>query len=101
MGANSAEWTVNVLEGGKYTVILDYACTDQSAGSSVKIRAGKAAVSGIVKSTGGWGEFKDWNTGIITLSKGVNQLVVEAESRPGLGVMNCKGVRLIPVRIKP
>ena len=79
-------------------MVLNYACTDESAGAKVNIRTDKSGPSGIVKTTGGWEEFTDWNIGSVTLTKGVNTVSVEAESRPGLGVMNLKSVLLIPVK---
>ena len=98
MGHNSAAWAINVKKPGKYTVMLTYACTDQSTGSLVKLNVDKAAVTGTVKTTGSWDTFKDWNLGAITLPAGMQKLVIDAESKPGLGVMNLRSVVLVPVK---
>lgn len=102
MGADSAEWTINVPAEGKYKLVLNYACTDQSAGSTIHINAGSdngrtSAIAGVVRTTGGWDTFRDWIPGILHLSKGVNRLLVAGTPKPGMGVMNLKYVRLIPV----
>jgi len=101
MGADSAEWKINVPADGKYKLVLNYACTDQSAGSTIHINAGPisgrtSAIGGTVLSTGGWDAFRDWSPGVLRLSQGVNRLVVDGAPRPGMGVMNLKYVRLIP-----
>ena len=97
IGHNSATWTVNVLKPGKYTVLLTYACTDQSAGSQVKMNMDKATAKGVVKTTGSWDTFTTWNMGTFTLAAGVQKLVIDAESKPELGVMNLKRVVLVPL----
>jgi alpha-L-fucosidase len=102
MGADSAEWKINVPAEGKYKLVLNYACTDQSAGSTIHINAGPisgrpSGIAGAVLTTGGWDAFRDWSPGILNLSKGVNRLLVAGAPKPGMGVMNLKYVRLIPV----
>ena len=97
MGADSAEWTINAPAAGQYTVVLKYACTDQSAGSTIHISTPKTKLSGTVASTGGWESFKDWRPGTVLLSKGTNILLIDGQSKPDLGVMNLKQVLLIPV----
>jgi len=97
MGTNSAVWTVNIKKPGKYRVILSYACTDASAGANVNLGIDKAVFGGVVKSTGSWETFKDWNTGTITIPAGMHRFLIEAVSKPDMGVMNLKRVRLIPV----
>jgi alpha-L-fucosidase len=101
MGADSAEWTINVPADGMYKLMLNYACTDQSAGSTIHINTGvingrASAIAGAVRTTGGWDAFRDWSPGILHLTKGVNRLLVAGASKPGMGVMNLKYVRLIP-----
>jgi len=103
MGVDSAEWTINVPATGKYRVMLSYACTDQSAGSMIHLSAGTgnaqtSVIKGLVRTTGGWEVFKDWDAGILNLSSGVSRLLIEGEAKPGLGVMNLRKVRLVPVQ---
>jgi alpha-L-fucosidase len=98
MGSNTAVWNVNIRKPGKYQLILNYACTDASAGASVNLDMGKASLKGAVASTGSWETFKDWNMGIITIAAGPQQLSIAATAKPDLGVMNLKNVKLIPVK---
>jgi alpha-L-fucosidase len=103
MGADSAEWTINVPARGMYKLVLNYACTDRSAGSTIHISAGPLnalvpAIKGIVRSTGSWDSFSDWDAGTLVLSRGVNRLSIGGTPKPGLGVMNLKYVRLVPVK---
>jgi alpha-L-fucosidase len=98
IGRNSAEWILNIQKKGKYRIILEYACTDTSAGSSVNLQIRKATLRGAVKSTGGWESFRSWEMGTVTLAEGVNRLVIEGESKPSLGVMNLRSVKLVPIK---
>ena len=43
-------------------------------------------------------EFKEWNIGTVTLPEGVHKLIIDAESKPDMGVMNLKNVVLVPVK---
>jgi alpha-L-fucosidase len=97
MGHNSVEWTINARKPGKYKVVLNYACTDQSAGSTINLGIDNPVFMGAVKSTGSWETFKEWNIGTVTIPSGAHKLVIDAEAKPGMGVMNLKGVALVPV----
>ncbi|NRF41702.1 alpha-L-fucosidase [Pedobacter foliorum] len=92
-------WNVNVTQPGKYKVILSTACTDASAGSKIAVSLGKTTLPGVVKGTeNSWGAYKDWDMGTAVISKkGTNTILVKAITKPGLGVMNLKNIRLVPV----
>ncbi|WP_316748830.1 alpha-L-fucosidase [Pedobacter gandavensis] len=92
-------WKINTAKPGKYKVVLSRACTDVSAGSTINLTAGNSTLSGVVKGTGAtWNEYQDWELGTVVLAKkGVNTVSVKALTKPGIGVMNLKNVRLIPV----
>lgn len=97
---SAVQWNMNVKQPGKYKVILQYACTNESAGSVIQVVAGKTTLKGTVKSTDdSWGAFKDWEIGVVNLpAKGPQSIQINALTKPGLGVMNLRNVRLVPVK---
>lgn len=92
-------WNIQVKQPGKYKMTLSFACTDASAGSKIAVSAGSTTLTGVVKGTeDNWGIYKDWDLGTVALSKkGVNTVLVKALTKPGLGVMNLRSIRLVPV----
>lgn len=95
----TVSWKVNTVKPGKYKVVLRTACIEVSAGAKINVTAGNSTLSGLVKGTGNsWDDYKDWELGTVVLAKqGINTLSVKALTKPGVGVMNLKNVRLIPV----
>ncbi|NLR79996.1 alpha-L-fucosidase [Chitinophaga eiseniae] len=93
-------WRVNVKQPGEYKVVLNMACTDASAGAKIGVAAGNTDLSGTVKSTdNSWAAYKDWALGTVTFEHaGTQNVVIDAVTKPGLGVMNLTKVRLIPVK---
>src|SRR5262249_42463579 len=55
---DEAVWSVQVARAGKYTVWLDWACPDDSAGNTFVLEAGGARLTGKVQSTGSWDNYK-------------------------------------------
>lgn len=96
----TATWNIQVKQPGKYKLVLSTACTDASAGAKIAVTAGNTTLTGVVKGTNNsWGEYQDWDLGTVVLSKkGVNTVVVKPLTKPGLGVMNLRNARLVPVK---
>ncbi|CAN5423562.1 hypothetical protein BH11ARM2_BH11ARM2_33560 [soil metagenome] len=87
-------WTFEA-NSGMDNVEIEYACADDSPGATYEVEIGGQKLTGTVEATGGWSQFKRFNVGRITLdSGGTLKLTVRALSKPGLGVMNLRAVRL-------
>src|SRR5262249_50675470 len=69
-----AVWTVDVPAAGKYSVTLDYACENSSAGNTFVLEADNGQLLGKVASTGTWDNYKTSNIGEITLAAGQQRL---------------------------
>ena len=72
---DQAVWTVNLPAPGRYQVILDYACHNNSAGNSFLVQAGTQRLSGIVQGTGNWETYRRVTIGEAALGAGRSQIV--------------------------
>ncbi|MBT3201180.1 MAG: arylsulfatase [Phycisphaerales bacterium] len=103
-------WPVDVVNAGQYEVTLMYACAADDVGAKFRVECGTGSVDGQITKAHDpkfiespdriarkevyekvWAPLK---VGKITLSKGVNKLIVRAISKPGQQVMELKAVRL-------
>ncbi len=93
------EWSVAGQKAGRYRVELNYACEEPSAGSTFDVRIGSSLLSGTVVNTGGWKNYTTVTLGEVELTGGTRAaVVVQATSKPGLGVMNLRNLRLLPTK---
>jgi putative heme-binding domain-containing protein len=91
-----AIWTVEVPKAGKYTVFLDYACPDDSAGNKFALITDSGRVTGIVAGTGGWQKYKEAKFGEIELAAGKQQLTMRSEGKIRQHLLDLRAVRLVP-----
>ncbi len=103
-------WPVDVVNAGQYEVTLMYACAAGDVGAKIRVECGSGAVDGKIAKAHNpkfihspdrierkevyekvWAPLK---MGKITLTRGVNKLIVRALSKPGKQVMELKAVRL-------
>lgn len=88
-------WTVKVAKPGTFSVEITYAAEPGSAGSEYVVAVGDSQVAGKTESTGSWTEFKTVALGSLKIPEaGRAVLAVRPKTKPGLGVMNLKSVRL-------
>src|SRR5207249_2627717 len=95
-------WNAMVEQPGRYTVEVSYACEPNSAGAGYEVVAGdegeKGTARGTIHSTGNWETFTSETLGQVELPAGKQTVRVRALTKPGVGVMNLRQVRLVPVR---
>lgn len=109
---DSVVWLLDVHTSGRYSVAIDYTCPVADAGSTVELRLGNQALTGLVQP--GWDpplytnqdtlprppaesqmkEFRTLELGDVTLTAGTGQLVLRALSIPGRSVMDVRRVTL-------
>jgi alpha-L-fucosidase len=94
----TASWKFKVTKPGVFTVKVDQACENTTAGSEYTVTVGDRSVKGTVTATGSWSKLASVDIGEISIpSKGTYTLTVKAVTRPGFAVMNLAGVTLTPV----
>ncbi len=94
-----AEWTVKVVQPGRFRVEIEYACEKASDGGTVQVTVVDQAVSGQLKTTGSSHAFRRLVLGELTIPSvgewGVSARGRRRESAPTL--MHLRAVRLLPV----
>lgn len=78
---DTVTWHVDVAAAGAYEVSLTYACADRRGGAELEVRAGAAAVTGKVFTTGGSADFIAVPLGLLALPAGPVDLVVRATQK--------------------
>jgi hypothetical protein len=93
-----AVWSLDVARPGKYAVWLDYACLGRHAGNSYLLRVGLNQLSGKVKGTGTWDDYRQDPIGEVTLSAGPQQLMLRSAGPIRKYLMDLRAVKLVPVK---
>ena len=93
---DQAVWTVNLPAGGRYEVVLDYACHSSSAGNSFLVQAGTSRISGIVQGTGNWETYRRLAVGEVMLPAGRSQVVFRSAGPIAGALIDLRGIELRP-----
>ncbi len=93
-----AAWTVDVPAAGKYTVWLDWACLNSSAGNAFVVRSSGNALNGKVEGTGGWETYKQANIGEIALTAGKQKIIFKASGKIERFLLDLRSLKLVPLR---
>jgi len=93
-----AVWSFDVAQPGKYTVWLDYACLGRYAGNSYLLRVGLNQITGKVKGTGTWDNYRQDQIGEVTLSAGPQQLTLRSAGPIRKYLVDLRAVKLVPVK---
>jgi alpha-L-fucosidase len=90
-------WSIDGAKPGRYTIEVSYACEPGSAGAEYQVSVGDGRqLKGKISSTGSWGTFRSETLGELELAAGRQTIQVRPLSKPGVGVMNLRWVRLTP-----
>jgi len=89
-----AVWTLEVAQPGKYSVALDYACDDGTAGQSLAVEIAGQRIVAKVPGTGNWDTYRQLRIGTVELIAGEQQLTVRPDRPPQGAVIDLKSVRL-------
>lgn len=97
--ADSVSWKIAAPSAGKYLVALEYACEPGSGGSTlgIEVDGQDSGLRGSVAQTASWSDYKTMTLdGSLPLSAGRHTLRLKPIAKPGLAVMNLRGISLEP-----
>lgn len=82
---------------GRFRVVLDAAC-DPAGGGELEVRMGGQVTLTRIHSTGGWNQFREIEAGELEFDEaGEFGLVIQPRSIDGQGIVNLRGIRLVPL----
>jgi len=91
-----AVWTIDVPRGGYWTVQVDYACDNGTAGGLLKLSTGTRLLTARIPGTGTWDDYRTWTAGKLDLGGGRRQIIVTAPEKPPAALLDLKAIRLLP-----
>jgi mono/diheme cytochrome c family protein len=94
-----AEWRVEVAAAGSYTVYVNLAADESSAGDFFVVETEGSRARGEVPSTGDYATFREQIAGELTLRAGVNRILLRPDGPLKRELADVRGVRLVPVAV--
>ena len=94
---NYVTWIVEPARPGKYAVWLEWACDDSTAGNEFLVTTGSQRLTGKVKGTGTWDEYKREKVGEVTLRLGKQRVTFRSAGAVTGSLIDLKSIELIPV----
>ena len=91
-----AVWTLDVAKAGKYRVSFDYACDDSTAGNSWRLSVAGQSLTGTVRGTGSWDNYRSENAGELDLPAGRSELVFRSDGNIRSHLLDLRSIRLSP-----
>ncbi|MCP4510547.1 MAG: c-type cytochrome, partial [Fuerstiella sp.] len=91
-----AVWNIDSPASGHWTVEIEYACDNATAGNPLKLSTGSRLLSARVPGTGNWDTYRTWTAGNIDLRRGRGQLILTAPAKPTFALIDLRAIRLIP-----
>jgi arylsulfatase A len=91
---DTASWTFQVAQPGKYRVSVLQGCGKGSGGSTVALEVGTAKAEFTVEETGHFQRFIPREVGVLELAAGENTLTVRPLKKKGAAVMDLRRVTL-------
>lgn len=104
MATDTAEWSINVRQGGQFDVEILQGCGKGHGGSDVLLQCGDQQLTFVVQETGHFQNFRWRHIGRITLaaasvSDSLSLSLIPVQ-KPGGAVMDVREIRLIPINDK-
>jgi putative membrane-bound dehydrogenase-like protein len=91
-----AQWSFQVETPGTYTIALEWACADQSAGNGYELRAGTRTIKGTVGGTGTWARYQSLFAGEADLKAGPQRLELRPSGPPRGALLDLRAIVLTP-----
>jgi putative membrane-bound dehydrogenase-like protein len=95
-----AVWSFQVEQAATYTVALEWACADESAGNAYELRIGprtiRTTVGGTGTGAGGWSQYRSIFVGEVALTPGPGRLELRPSGAPRGALLNLRAVVLTP-----
>jgi putative heme-binding domain-containing protein len=93
-----AIWQLEVPVANSYRVSFDYACHASVAGQRFKLSVAGKSLSGIVKSTGTWGNYQTLAVGTLDLPNGPVELIMRSEGAINQAMIDLNSIQLTPIQ---
>jgi serine/threonine protein kinase len=91
-----AVWTFRVDRPATFTVSLDYACQDASAGNRYEIRVGDDVIRGMTVGTGAWSNYRSFLIGELNIPAGIHRLEVRLTDQVRTALFDLLAITLKP-----
>jgi hypothetical protein len=95
-----AAWSFQIDRPGTFTITLEWACADDSAGNEYELRAGTRTIKGTVGGTGSWSRYQSIFAGEVTLGTGTERLEIRPSGALRGALLDLRSITLIPRTIK-
>ncbi len=89
-------WTLEVPRAGTYTVDLEWACADDSAGNIALLQIGAKKMTQKVAGTGTWDDYRLHWIGTVALPMGAVEVTMCAQGPIRGALIDLKGIYLAP-----
>ena len=91
-----AAWRFDAARPGRYSVWLDWACDDRTAGNTLVLNVGKERLETKVSGTGSWETYRKAAIGEITLTDGPQRLEISPSGQIRGALLDLRSVELRP-----
>jgi putative membrane-bound dehydrogenase-like protein len=93
-----ATWTFRTTRPATYTLTMEWACADESAGNEIAVKVGAAAIRSEVGGTGAgtWSNYRSIFLGEVTLPAGSHRLEIRSAGAVRQALLDLKSVTLTP-----
>ncbi len=91
-----AAWRFDAARPGRYSVWLDWACDDRTAGNTLVVDVGKERLENKVSGTGSWERYQSAAIGEITLEAGPQRLEIFPAGQIRGALLDLRSVELRP-----
>jgi putative heme-binding domain-containing protein len=99
-GDDRASWSFQVANPATFTIALEWACADESAGNAYELRVGSRTHRNTVGATGTWSRYRSIFVGEVTLGTGTQRLEIRPTDAPRGALFDLRAVLLTPRTIK-
>jgi hypothetical protein len=93
---DTAIWTVRLQVAGKYRVVLDYACANDTAGNRFRLQAAGQVLTGKIQGTGSWDNYRSNAIGTLELPSGEFDVTLHSDGPVQSYLMDLRGIILRP-----
>ena len=94
--ADHVVWPIETDKSNEYTVYLNYACDNATAGNRFVLQIGNQNLTGKVDGTGTWDEYRNVEIGRITLSAGRQHATFRSDGNVRGYMIDLRAIELIP-----
>jgi putative heme-binding domain-containing protein len=92
-----AVWDMQVPKAGRYRVVVDYACQDGTAGNRFLVEVAGQTLSGEVRGTGTWNQYRRMTAGEVSLPEGAASLTFRSDGAINGFLLDLREIVLAPL----